>query len=270
MKCEEAQERITALVDKELSDLERSSIESHLKGCPSCQRAYEEERALKQALSMAGASIKAPASLREKILSDQRIFPQRVISPEGWKKPFRVAQPFLRPVLALALLVVLLLPILYLMQPPTQPIALAALEIQEKIAGGELSLRKTANLNELRDWQIRAVEGKFAPMEYDLSSRHIQPVGGVVQDMNGRKMLVTVYSGDIMSVTCFTFLGTEQDAPKNAAVFFDPEKKIKFYTFSHGDIHGVLHREGNVICILVSKMPMMEILALARAKAQPS
>ena len=32
--------------------------------------------------------------------------------------------------------------------------------------------------------------------------------------------------------------------------FFDPERKMEFYTFSRDEIHAVLHREGNVICIL--------------------
>lgn len=31
-----------------------------------------------------------------------------------------------------------------------------------------------------------------------------------------------------------------------------------------------MHREGKLICILVSKLPMEELLALARSKARPS
>jgi hypothetical protein len=113
------------------------------------------------------------------------------------------------------------------MQPHSQPISLTALEIQEKIIGGEIPLQTAKNQNELRDWQIRAVNGKFAPMGYDLLPKHFQPVGGVVQDVNGRKMLVTVFKGTGMSVTCFTFLGTEEDAPKDASVIFDQGRKYQ-------------------------------------------
>ena len=32
--------------------------------------------------------------------------------------------------------------------------------------------------------------------------------------------------------------------------FFDPEKSVQFYTLSRDEIHAVLHREGDVICVL--------------------
>jgi hypothetical protein len=70
-----------------------------------------------------------------------------------------------------------------------------------------------------------------------------------------------------MSVTCFTFLGTEEDAPKDASVIFDHGRNINFYTFSRNGYNAVLHRIDNVICILVSKMPTKELLDLARVKA---
>jgi predicted anti-sigma-YlaC factor YlaD len=40
MKCEEAAELITALVDNEVSALERAAIEAHLKNCSSCELLY--------------------------------------------------------------------------------------------------------------------------------------------------------------------------------------------------------------------------------------
>ena len=88
MKCEEAQELITALVDGELSNQERSSIEDHFKDCRKCQLTYEQEQVLKEEIRRAGASMKAPADLRKKILSDRRIFGERVNVGEGWKRLF--------------------------------------------------------------------------------------------------------------------------------------------------------------------------------------
>ena len=270
MKCDEAQELITALVDKQVSDQERSSIESHLKDCQRCQFIYGQEQALKREIGAAGARLHAPAELRSKILSDRRIFPGPGRSSGSWTKRILPAWPFPRPALALALAVVLILPILYFMRTPSEPISLAAVEIQRKIIGGEISVRKTSNPDELKKWQIRAVNGEFAPMDYDLSAMNALPVGGLVQEVNGRKMLVTVYAGDGLSVTCFTFLGTEEDAPKIASVFFDREKKMKFYSFSKDGFNAVLHREGSIICILVSNMSGDELLAMVRAKVQPS
>jgi anti-sigma factor RsiW len=267
MKCEEAHELITALVDEELSHLERASIEAHLEDCPRCRWAYEREQALKREIHKVGVSISVPADLKRRILTDHGIPPKELESTRGWNKMVLPFRPLLRSAFGLALLLIVLLPMIYLMQSHSQPISLAALEIQEKIMGGELSLRTTKTQYELRDWQIRAVNGKFAPMGYDLLPKHFQPVGGVVQDVNGRKMLVTVYKGTGISVTCFTFLGTEEDALKDAAVVFDHGRNINFYTFSRNGYNAVLHRKDNLICILVSKMLTEELLDLARVKA---
>ena len=270
MKCEDARELITALVDEELSEAERFSIEGHLKDCLRCRFVYEEEQALKREIRAAGFRLSASPELRSKILSDRRIFPRPERSSGSWTERILPAWPFLRPALVLALGVLIILPLFHLMRTPSEPISLAALEIQKKIIGGEMSVRKTSNLDELRKWQIRAVNGEFAPVAYDLSSMNVQPVGGVVQEVNGRKMLVTVYAGKGRSFTCFTFLGTEEDAPKIASIFIDPDKKMKFYSFSKDGFSAVLHREGKVICILVSNMSGDELLALVRAKVQPS
>jgi len=264
MTCEQAQELITGLVDNRLSDLERATIESHLDDCPRCESAYERERALKREIRKVAASVVAPASLRRKILSDQRIFPSEAESPKGWH---RLVLPLRRPVLGLALLVIVVVSTLYLMRSPIQPISLTALQLQEKIIGGKVSLREAKSQEELNNWLSRAVDGKFGPMVYDFSSISVRLVGGLVQDVQGRKVLVAVFRGNSLYVNCFTFIGTEEDAPKNAMALFDPETKMKFYTFSKDGIHAVLHREGNVICILTSNMPLEELLSLVRGSS---
>jgi len=267
MKCEQAQELITGLVDNNLSDLERSTIESHLVDCPRCEWGYEQEQALKREIRKVAASVVAPAGLRRKILSDQRIFPKETESPKRWNKLVLPLQPLRRPVIGFALLVILVILLVYFMQPPSQPISLAALRLQEQIIGGEVSLWEARSQEELNNWLSRAVDNKFGPMVYDFSSLNVKPIGGLVQEVKGRKMLVAVFRGDSLYVDCFTFIGTDEDAPKDAKVVFDPEKKMKFYTFSSDGIHAVLHREGNVICILVSNLPLEELLSLARGSS---
>ena len=88
--------------------------------------------------------------------------------------------------------------------------------------------------------------------------------------LQGRKILVAIYQGEGGSLLCYTLLGSEADAPANAARFFDPDMKMNFYAFSRAGINAVLHREGDVICILASEMPMDDLLALVKAKARPS
>ena len=213
---------------------------------------------------MISASVVAPVDLRQRILSDQRTMPKQAESSNAGSKLILRLQPFLRPAFASALLVILVISILFLILPPSQAISLTALQIRAKIDRGEVSLREATNTDELHDWLRRAVDGKFGPLRYDFSPLGLKPIGGTVQEVKGRQILVAFFRGNGLSITCFTFLGTEEDAPKNAAVFFDPETKIRFYSFSRDGFHAVLHREDNVICMLVSNMPPEELLSLVR------
>ncbi len=266
MTCKEAEELISALADNELSERERSSIEGHLKDCPRCQRVYAWHQSLNSEIRTVSASVVAPIDLRQRIVSDQRSMPKEAESNSRGKLILRL-QPFLRPAFASALLVILLISIIFLMQRPSQPISLAALQIRPKIDEGEIPLQKATNTDELHDWLRRAVDGKFGPLGYDFSSLEVKPIGGTVQEVNGRQILVAVFRGNGLSITCLTFLGTEEDAPKNATVFFDPETKIRFYSFSSNGINAVLHREDNTICMLTSNMPPEELLSLARSQS---
>jgi anti-sigma factor RsiW len=267
MKCEEAEELISALADNELSDPERSSIEGHLRDCPRCRRAYEWHQSLNSEIRTVSASVVAPIDLRQRILSDQHTMPKEAESSNGGSKLILRLQPFLRPAFASALLVILLIAIFFLMQRPSQPISLTALQIRAKIDEGEISLQEATNTDELHDWLRHAVDGKFGPLGYDFSPLGVKPIGGTVQEVNGRQILVAVFKGNGLSLTCFTFLGTEEDAPKNATVFFDPETRMRFYSFSRNGLNAVLHREDNTICILTSNMPAEALLSLVRSQS---
>jgi anti-sigma factor (TIGR02949 family) len=265
VNCEQTRDLITAFVDNEVSETERASVDDHLRECAKCRRAYDHERALKREIHKIGISMTAPADLKRKILADHGVAPRKGEFFTAWGNTpaFTI---FRKPAFGLAAVLVALLAVAYLLiQPNSQPTSIAALEIQEKIARGELSLRRVTNQSDLRDWQTRAVNGEFAPMAYDFSAIGLQPVGGLVHDIDGRKALVTVYSGEGQSITCFTFLSKEEDAPNDAKVFFDQARNVRFYAFSRNGYNAVLHREGNVICLLASKMPAQELLAVARA-----
>ena len=267
MNCEQAEEFISALIDNELSGLERSSIEGHLKDCPKCQRAYEWGRVLDREMRTVSASVVAPIDLRQRILSDQRAMTKGAEPSNSGKKFTLRLQPFFRPAFASAVLVILVISIFFVRQSPSQAISLAALQIREKIARGEVSLREASDTDELHTWLRRAVDGKFGPLGYDFSPLGVKPVGGTVQEINGRQILIAVFRGNGLSIICFTFLGTEEDAPKNAKVFFDPETKIRFYSFSRNGINAVLHREDNTICVLTSNMAAEELLSLVKSSS---
>ena len=145
--------------------------------------------------------------------------------------------------------------------------SLSALVVHEKIIRGELSFIKSGSPEEIRETLYRSVGGAFEPMTYDLTAMKLKAVGGTVREFDGRKVLVTIYEGDGLTVTCYTFLGTETDAPPAADRFYDAVKKANFYSYSRGGINEVLHRDGNLICILVSSLPAPQLLTLARSNA---
>jgi anti-sigma factor (TIGR02949 family) len=270
MNCDEAQESITALVDQELDHAERSVLESHMGECSGCRLAFEEELALKRSIRQTGERMHAPARLRSRILSDRRIFPEKRRSARQWLETLWPRSPIYQTGLALAFLVLLILPTYYLSNRVSQPVGLAAIETYDSFRRGDLPFDRTSNSDEIVRRLTQAVDGRFHPMGYDLSAMNMRPVAGVVREIDGRKILVAIYQGEGGSLLCYTFLGSEGDALPNAARFFDPDKKMNFYAFSRAGINAVLHREGDVICILASEMPMDNLLALARSKAKPT
>jgi Putative zinc-finger len=265
MNCEEAQELITALVDNELSEAERRAIDGHLALCRPCQQVYEQERQIKQQIRTMGAAVVAPAALRQKVGSWQD-------KPRGWqlvneKIRALLTTPWVRPALAVALLLLVLYPMIFRVAGD-RGVAALTLKSHAEIEAGGKTIARVNDPAELKKNLVEAVGGRFAPMGFDLSMMKLYPVAGFMQIIDGRQVLVTVYRGEGPDVTCFTFLGGESDAPAGAERVFDETKKINFYIFSQDDYHAVMHREGEVICVMVSKMPAAQLLALVRDKAR--
>lgn len=267
MTCGEAQELITALVDGELAQPERAQLEAHLHECAGCRAALEAEQNTKQAIRAAGAQLRAPAALREKIRLDPRVFPAEERWAKSWRDYLWPMPRALQGALAAAILLAIALPVYLSMQYGGASIAVASLETYDLLQQGKLQLSRAENPAELVAQLTRAVGGRFHPMGYDLSAMDLRPVAGLVREIQGRKILVVLYQGGGGSLLCYTFLGTENDTPPNAANFFDAGKRLNFYAFSRGAVNAVFHREGNVICILASEMPMEDLLTLTRSKA---
>lgn len=269
MTCEVAQELITGLVDGQLREAERAALESHFKVCTKCRFAFAQEQNLKQAIHHAGDELRATAALRESLLGDARIFGSSPSRPKRWNWRQWRPQPNLRPAWIAALVLLLAVPAWFLTRPADQPIAIAAVQNFSRLAAGESLTVKSKDLGELVEALSRAIDGRFRPMGYDFAMMRIHPAGGSVQMFNGRPVLVTRYLGPYQTILCYTFIGSDADAPSTSAPFYESEKRFHFYAFSVGNVNAVLHREDDIICILASPMAMPELLELARAKAKP-
>jgi Putative zinc-finger len=266
MRCDQAQEVITARVDNELPAHERSTLEAHLSSCEHCRRALAAESRLKQQLKSAQRDVVAPARLRREIENaiDARRVAPTVQADGGFAAWFNWRG--WRPAFAAVLLVIGVTTVFYFRAPQPQ-LGMVALETHRNLLSGKTQLVRYDDANRLRQDLSRAVGNRFAPIAFDLSTLKLYPVSGFVQKIGDREVLVTVYQGGGPAITCFTFLGSESDAPRGAERFYDVEMKLNFYSFSQDGINAVLHQEGNVICILVSKMAPADILALLRGKS---
>jgi anti-sigma factor (TIGR02949 family) len=267
MTCNEAQELITAFIDDELAAGERALLDAHLAECIHCRRRLEAEQVLKQQTRAAAETLQAPYHLRQRILSEPRLFPRK--SPgAGWRGYVR-APLFTRSAAAIASLIILALPFFYFLGQPRPPVAVALLESSDLFLNDQVSVIRADSEAQLVEQLIREAGGGFHPMGYDFTDLNMRPVAGAVREVSGRKVMIAVYRGPHRSLLCYTFLGSEQDAPAHAAKFVDQEKKMTFFAFSRGRVNAVLHREGDVICILAAEMPMEELLALTKSKARP-
>ena len=269
MRCDEAQELITARVDNELGAGERAAIDAHLRICAECARAFEQESILKRRIHLSAQQLSAPAALR-RVIEEKTAAKVAVAGGSIWRSfldGFALAT--WRRSLAAAILLLVVGSVIYTQWrvEKHENIALAALETHTSILSGKTALLRAVNLAAMRKELAHAVGDRFKPVVLDLSLMKLHPVAGFVQNIGGRDLLVTVYQGDGPAVTCFTFLGSATDAPQGAERFYDAEMKINFYSFSREDLNGVLHQEGEVICLLVSKMAPADLLALLRGKS---
>lgn len=266
MRCDEARELITARIDGELASDEQAVIEAHLKICDLCRRALTAESQLKHHTKLAARNVAAPTALRQAVerrVAGQRPMAEEANSARGWPWLSRLGW---RPVFAMA---IFLFGVgLVYTRWRGENIGLAALETHASILSGKTLLTPSDNATALRDELARAVGERFRPVALDLSLMKLYPASGFIQRIGDRDVLVTVYQGEGPAITCFTFLGSEADAPTGSERFYDADMQITFYSFSHGGVNGLLHREAGVICVLVSKMPAADLLAMIRGKSE--
>lgn len=265
MRCDEAQELITGLADGELTADEQSAIEVHLRECGRCAAAHAVEVELKKQTRASVDGLNAPRDLQQRLSTLVQYATTQSPTQRSvhWWHTTRWRVAF-----AAAILVLGILPLLYYGRAPENLVAPTVFDTYRRVLANEVTLVRSENGGDLVTQLAGAVGGKFKPMGYDLTMLKVKPNQGAIVTMAARPIQVVVYRGDGPEVLCFTFIGIEEDAPREAKLFFDPEKKMNFHMFSQDGVNAVLHREGGVICILVSKAPMEDLLNVARAKAK--
>ncbi|MBM4261938.1 MAG: hypothetical protein FJ145_10970 [Deltaproteobacteria bacterium] len=265
MRCDEAQELITALADGELAAAEETELANHLRECRNCETARAIEFRLKEQTRSAAEGLTAPRDLQQRLSALVQYATTQTATqpPVHWWNSTRWRVAF-----ATAAVVLGILPFLYYGPKQENLVAPTVMNTYRKALGNQIAFVQAQDGDEVVKQLVQAVGGKFKPMGYDLTMLKLKPARGAIVTMATRPIQVVVYSGEGPEILCFTFLGDEHDAPREANLFFDPEKKMNFHMFSQDGVNAVLHREGGVICIFASKRPMEELLNVARAKAR--
>jgi hypothetical protein len=116
-----------------------------------------EERSLKQAVQRIGERVRAPESLRAKIISDTRIFPERSRPVRPWRDFIWPTPLGYRPALGGAFVIAVVLSAFYFFSHKKEPIAIAALDSYGLVLKRKLPVPRTANPDEIAERLTRAV-----------------------------------------------------------------------------------------------------------------
>lgn len=88
MSCEENREKISSLIDAELSPAEKKMLEKHLGTCAKCRTLEEWLRCVKEGISRSVESLTIPSSLRDKVLASLPDMPARQKPVPWWRRLF--------------------------------------------------------------------------------------------------------------------------------------------------------------------------------------
>ena len=106
----------------------------------------------------------------------------------------------------------------------------------------------------------------FKPHVYDLSSKNYRLVGGRVQYLRGQPTEWVVYRGPNNQVLlCQMYVGTVSELPAGAMERENRGKKFHVYQVKGTTM--VFWQDHKVICVLISDMPVENVVQLAFAKA---
>ena len=138
---------------------------------------------VKLEIRRASTLITAPIALRQAIEGSGSIA-SRWHRAKTQVKHF-LTMPLVRPALALALVLLVLYPWLFPGREKND-VARQTLSTHAEIAAGQRAVARVNDPNELKRQLVRAVNGRFAPMGFDLSAMKLYPVSGWVEKIGGR------------------------------------------------------------------------------------
>ena len=225
MRCDQARERIGALLDGELPDADRQAVESHAAQCPACARTRDELRELRGELARmrdhaprglaqrirAGLAVEA-ADLPEAAASVRppNVSAARALSAaRAWRRP-----AFLRYAAAVLLACAVSAGATWWL--------VRGVDAHDALARDVLSAHMRSLLQDnavqvaaldthtVKPWFAGRLE--FTPVVKDLAAEGFQLVGGRLDYVDGRRVAAVVYRRRLHQVNVFSWPSRTGDA----------------------------------------------------------
>lgn len=244
MECREyIAQLLSAHADGELLEAERALAQQHLDACPACRARLEQEKGLKRSLR-ASLIATAPESLRTAV--ETRLKREPVGRPARRVLRGRVWLP-----IAIAALVVIAILLRGWMQPSERPafdeVARRYSEFAKEFAPNvpsrspaTIAVYYRSNGLPVRLWDL-------SPAGYTLEGGRLEKLG------DGRTVAYTLYRGPKGYIMCAFYRG-HRVAPPPGGVMWG----ANHWLYSYRNFAVNLTLDGNIVCILIAKMPMAE------------
>ena len=198
MTCDQALERLDALLDGELDAEERSSVEAHLAACADCAASFQALKALSSALR-AVPYHRAPASLHNEVRRALR--DGGTVPVSAWRT--RVAPGLVGALVGFACAMLLVRPTL---PPPGEALA----RHSEAMLSGGLVEVKSSDHHQVKPWFSRHVD--FSPPLPDLAAEGFPLAGGRTATLEGKTAAVLVYERRLHIIDVFVRPAAGDDA----------------------------------------------------------
>ncbi len=214
MSCTDRQARIDGYLDGELDVVASMEMEAHLKACPACAQVYANHQALREALSGAALSYRAPDALRRRI---RTALPSRGESEAA--RPWVLGR-WLGLAAAMAMAVILAVVLIPGRRGPSTDDLLAQEVVSSHIRslmGAHLTDVPSSDQHTVKPW----FDGKldFAPPVRDLADHGYPLVGGRLDYLNNRVVAALIYQRHKHYINLFIWPATANAAEASGLAY---------------------------------------------------
>ena len=210
MPCEDFQLRLHGYLDGELDPIASTEVERHLKDCPACAKAYENQLALRSVISNASLYTEAPADLRKRVRSAvRRESGAETKTPVFFWRWLAIGVPLV----AAAAVAVLILNLAPRFSHPGEEAFLTQEIISSHVRSlmvNHLTDVASTDQHTVKPWFNGKLD--FSPPVKDLAAQGFPLIGGRLDYLDGRSVAALVFQRHKHVINLFIWPAKENDS----------------------------------------------------------